>query len=107
MNFQKTFKFAKTNLLIGVLLSLITIPYSAHAEAFKGGLLSSSAEKALFFIFVLFVIAMLLGGVSLLLGIWEWLQTGKKDKLKRYFPWIFLLLIGTLVITFVVFLLLI
>lgn len=105
MNFQKPSKFAKTNLLIGVLLSLIILPHSAHAEAFKGGLLPSGAEKALFFIFVLFGIAVLLGGIFLIRGTWEWLQTGKKDILKKYFPWIFMLLIGTLLIAFFIFLL--
>lgn len=93
-------KLLKKNRILGSIVFLATFPHTADAEAFKGGLLPSSAEKTLFFIFVLFGIAALLGAVFLLMGTWEWLQTGKRNMLKKYFPWIFVLLIALVLLAF-------
>ena len=52
---------------------LITMPYWAQAEAFKGGLLPSGTEKALFFGVLVFFFGVIFGILSL------FTRVGKKD----------------------------
>lgn len=98
---------SKNNLPIAFLnscfLFLLLLPTAAHAEAFKGGFLSAGQEKALFFLLFLVIIGAVVGATLVLTGIWEWLNTGKKDKLKKYIP---LILVGFIVLALVCFVLL-
>ena len=99
-------RFTRFGLLSLGTFFLTTLPHWAQAEAFKGGLVPSGIDKALFFICFIFGILLLGSFIALLVGIWEWLQTGKKDKLKAYLPKAFLALFMTIIIIFVLIMLL-
>ncbi|MGH1337433.1 MAG: hypothetical protein ACRBFS_15020 [Aureispira sp.] len=104
MNLMNTSSLLRPILLFGGTLFLILLcPEIAQAEAFKGGFISSGTEKALFFAFFLFVIFLVGSAIAILIGIWQWLQTGKKDRLKAYLPKVFLTLFIGLIILFVLF----
>jgi uncharacterized membrane protein YidH (DUF202 family) len=92
-------KRLKTSITAGIFFLLTTFPYIAHAEAFKGGFLSSSTEKALFFITIGLFIILIIGGFFILKGTWEWLQTGKTDQLKIYLPKIGIAILSVLVLS--------
>lgn len=55
-----TFISSRFVLFLGTLF-LTALPYYSHAEAFKGGFMTSGQEKALFFIVLLILIALIVG----------------------------------------------
>ncbi|MGH1337435.1 MAG: hypothetical protein ACRBFS_15030 [Aureispira sp.] len=61
-------------------LFVVALPSFAHAEAFKGGLLPSGAEKAIFFILLLIPLAIIAGIIATVKAVY------KKEKGKKAAP---------------------